>query len=401
MGEAYDSESKPDGIIMLCVAENKLQLADVRARLDAVELPDDAYCYGDFGGIAPLREAFADYLSRTVVTRTVSAEDVRITAGLSGVLDVLFWLLADAGQSVLVPAPYYPMFEIDCGAKPELTVRPIAGEGSSYLLTAAAIREAIAAAEEAGQPAAAILLCNPLNPVGRCYSRDELMAAVDVAAEAGLHLVSDEVYSNMVYDEEAAGAFISVADIVGEGEERMPPHVHVLNGMSKQVGMSGLRIGLLWSHNKPLLEAYGMTCGPSSSSIVGQFRAAQLLADVEWMQHYSRRNLLSLRAARDRTVAMLEAVGAPYVMPGAAVYVWADLREWMDGEDVAAEQALLEAMVKESRVFCSPGSSFAGQPGFFRICFASLPLDVLDIGCSKLQAWLLARREAAAAAAEE
>lgn len=116
--------------------------------------------------------------------------------------------------------------------------------------------EAFLQARETGVTARALLICNPHNPLGRCYPRETLEALLQFCQKYQLHLISDEVYALSVYDDaDSTDGFVSVLSIDPVPLGVDPALIHVLYGMSKDFAASGLRLGCLISRNERFLQA--------------------------------------------------------------------------------------------------------------------------------------------------
>lgn len=124
--------------------------------------------YGSMKGMPGLQAALAGLMQRTFVPEPpLNPSYMCILAGCSGVLDHLFYCLADSGQSVLIPAPYYPAFDNDLQAKSNVIPFPFYLDETSDV--AAQLDEAAASAAKEGQPVRALLITNPNNPLGIIY----------------------------------------------------------------------------------------------------------------------------------------------------------------------------------------------------------------------------------------
>ena len=178
-------------------------------------------------GLRAAREAVAaDYARRGV---PVPASHVLLTASSSESYAMLFKLLCDAGDSVLVPTPSYPLFE-HLGRLDAVHVRPYATEfHGHWQLDLQSVRDTI---DEATR---AVLVVSPNNPTGGWLKYDELRALVDLCAERSLALIGDEVFADYPI-EPAPGAVPSVLAQPGT-------LVFSLGGLSKSVGLPQLKLG--------------------------------------------------------------------------------------------------------------------------------------------------------------
>jgi aspartate aminotransferase len=174
---------------------------------------------------------------RSAVVRRLSAEglayaprEVMITCGAMGALGCAFLSLVGPGDEVLLPAPYYPSYLPQIGLVGGSVVTVPTDESDDFKLRPEALRAALT-------PRSRVLLLNaPSNPAGTVYTRDELAALAALAAEAGLTIVSDEVYCDLLAGPEP---FVSVAALGRDVQRR----TLVVRSLSKSYAMTGWRVG--------------------------------------------------------------------------------------------------------------------------------------------------------------
>jgi len=178
-------------------------------------------------GLARAREAVAaDYARRGV---RVPASHLVLTASTSESYSLLFKLLCDAGDSVLVPTPSYPLFE-HLSRLDLVHARPYATEfHGTWQIDLAALRATV------DETTRAILVVSPNNPTGAWLKRDELRDLLDLCAEREIALISDEVFCDYPIDP-ADGAIQSALN-------HSEALVFALGGLSKAVGLPQLKLG--------------------------------------------------------------------------------------------------------------------------------------------------------------
>jgi aspartate/methionine/tyrosine aminotransferase len=302
--------------------------------------------YTDSRGLPELRAAIAaDKARRTGVP--VDPEQVLVTSGTSPALLLVFSLLVEPGDEVIVPAPHYPCypnFVRFCGGTPvSVPCDPAAG----WRVDPAAVRRAV------GPRTRAVVIGSPANPTGAVQPR-EVMAAL---ASLGVPLVSDEVYDGLVYDGAHATSALEVSG---------PEPGFVLDGFSKRYAMTGFRLGYVIAPR-------------------GAMRTLQILAQnlfisaAEFVQHaglaalaHGAPTVETMRAAyarrRDLLVGGLRALGLGVAAaPRGAFYVLADARRFdPDSRRLAAR------LLEEAHVAVTPGVDFgAAGEGFLRFCYAA------------------------------
>ncbi|SHF58681.1 Aspartate/methionine/tyrosine aminotransferase [Caldanaerobius fijiensis DSM 17918] len=183
--------------------------------------------YGPSAGIPELREAVAAYISRTRGI-DVSPDEVVITPGAKPIIFYTIHALVNPGEEVIYPNPGFPIYESVInfvGAKP--VPLPLLEE-RNFSVDVDYLRSLIT------DKTKLIILNSPQNPTGGMLSKQDLEAIAEIAIENDIWVLSDEVYSRIVYD----GEFYSIASIPGMKERTI-----LLDGFSKTYAMTGWRLG--------------------------------------------------------------------------------------------------------------------------------------------------------------
>ena len=292
VNDLHHPETNPAGGVSLCIAENRLNLEPIREKLSAnarVVMPDAAF-YSNFIGRSRMRSAFAGMISHTVCRDhlNISAEQLCITAGCGSAIENLAFLLLEEGDGVILPTPTYAAFYNDIGTLPGGHIIDCPTDADGYRLTESALEAAYKRGIDTGHPPRILLLVHPSNPLGSVSSRGELTAALNFCANHGMHLVCDEIYANSVFaPQDDAPGFESVVEVMahsagvwGEGNVEaaastgrelrhsfLGDNVHVVWGLSKDFGMSGFRIGAIYTHNAELFGAVRIIAGLASTKV--------------------------------------------------------------------------------------------------------------------------------------
>lgn len=411
----------PSGFIPLVVAQNDLMGSVVIKELVSrhAMIPDDVVSsisgYDDFLGSSRLRTSLAAYLKSTFM-RDVSEEDVTadhiaIAAGAGAIIENLAFLLADAGDSAILPAPYYPAFDNDLQVRakvtpvpaPELKNFPDAhGVSPAPVPTPASLAAAAADAVQKGTKPRMVIFTNPSNPLGDVVPAQNVQECMVWALRNKLHFVSDEVYANSVFDAENAPPFVSAAalkDAAGR-EAGMEPsevdeYVHVVFGMSKDLCVSGLRVGCLYTKSQHVISALrnvSYFCGVPNPT---QHALAALLDDTAWMKNFMETNFKKLKESRDAASAALAVAGIQHTRATAGLFLYADFTRVLkkhsraDEPTFEHERALFEALFKEARVLVTPGRDcHHPTPGWFRVCFAAVGVKSLEEAGRRLKRFI-------------
>jgi len=313
--------------------------------------------YTPAAGIPDLRKAVAaDYTRRSGLPTTPA--QVVVSNGAKHALHNVFMALLDPGDEVIVPTPYWVSYaELIklSGAKPVLVPTRLEDD---FKLHPAALRAALTPATRM------LLLCTPSNPTGVVYSADELGGLADVAVEADLAVVSDEIYDQLVFD---GGQAVSFPTLRPGLESRTV----VVAGVSKTYSMTGWRIG--WTiAPEPLSKAIGNLQSQETSNPCSVSQHAALAALTgpqecvgEMCRAFQRRR--DLVAGR---LAALPGVRLPRI--GGAFYAFFDIQPILArGRDgVTTSMQWCEALLEREHVALVAGSAF-GAEGHVRMSFAA------------------------------
>jgi aspartate aminotransferase len=309
-------------------------------------LRDGATTYGPSQGIPELRAAIADDHEQ-LRGETVDPSRVLVTPAKHALLTA-FLVLLDPGDEVIVPTPawvsYGPQVRL-CNAEPVPV--PVADDGR---IDTEGVREAI------GPDTQAILVNSPSNPMGTVQGETVMRELAELAADAGLALVSDEVYAKLTYEE---GAFTSAAEVAPEELDLV-----TVDGVSKAYAMTGWRIGWLVGAEAFLEEAIKVQQHSiTHPTLFAQHGAVEALAGE---QGFVDRMRETFRNRRDLVLDRLDEMGAEYPHPGGAFYAFARFAGVEDGDDFA------HRLLDETGVAVVPGEAFGpGGEGHVRLSYAA------------------------------
>ena len=264
---------------------------------------------------------------------------------------------------------------------------------NGFQVTVAALQAAYEEAEAAGMRVRAVLLTNPSNPLGTTVKRSALEGVLDFVSRRNIHLISDEIYSGSVF---AAPDLVSVAELVeararrgGGAAAAVAGRVHIVYSLSKDLGLPGFRVGVVYSYNDAVVTAARRISSFTLVSSQTQKTLAAMLSDGAFAAAYIRTNRERLRARHDHIVAGLARAGVPCLRGNAGLFVWMDMRRLLAEPTVAGELRLWDRMLREVKLNISPGSScHCSEPGWFRVCFANMSLDTLDVALARMSRFM-------------
>lgn len=237
----YAEKAKAQGKTVYHLNIGQPDIATPQVALDAIKNIDRSVIeYSHSAGFQSYRENLAAYYTRTGIN--VSPENIIITTGGSEALTFGFMSTCDPDDEVIIPEPFYANyngFAVAAG----LTVVPVtASIESGFALPPVEEFE-----KKITPKTKAIVICNPGNPTGYLYSKEELEKLRDIVKKHDLFLFADEVYREFCYD--GAQPF-SVMNL--EGIEN---NVIMIDSVSKRYSMCGARIGAIVSKNKEVMAA--------------------------------------------------------------------------------------------------------------------------------------------------
>jgi aspartate/methionine/tyrosine aminotransferase len=307
--DLWHPESNPNGYVSLGVAENSLMHEELSKYInDHVKLSLKGLTYGDGGaGSRELQASMARFLTRKLKPIIpFEASHITITNGVSTAIEHVSSIFADPGDVFLLGQPHYTAFIHDIELRPgvEVVRVPFGSTDPLSLEAVQAYKSVIEACHAKGQKVAGLMLCNPHNPLGRCYPREVIVELMKLCEKHKIHLVSDEIYANSVWrndDQEDASVipFTSLSSISTDGIID-PALTHILYGVSKDFGANGLRIGCIVSqHNDELRKAIVALAIYSYASSLAESIVAQLLSDDKYVDWYIAENNSRLKANYD------------------------------------------------------------------------------------------------------
>jgi aspartate aminotransferase len=316
--------------------------------------------YTDVAGLLPLRKAIAAELS-AVHKVTLAPEQILVSAGAKHSLFNLFMALIDPGDEVLIPAPYwvsYPDMVMLAGGRPIILETRAEDD---FAVTAEQVAAAITPRTRA------IVLNNPSNPTGACYTKAQVEALAKVVVEKNLLVISDDIYRQLVY---GGAQYHSIAAVNPQVAER----TILVDGVSKTYAMTGWRIGYT-AGPVPLIKAMAKIQGQSTSNPTHIAQIATLAAltgpqdcVATMRKAFDERRLEMVKLLRAIPgVNCREPKGAFYAFPDISAYVG---KKTPEGSILDDDVQLCDWLVEVHKVAVVPGSGF-GAPGFVRLSYAT------------------------------
>ena len=386
-----------DGAITLCIAENLLQWAAMRDRLHEIATttpwPEWMAAYAPLNGAPELREAVAHFVGKHIAGVPLKAANFCASAGATAVVELTALCLGDPGDCAVFPAPAYQAYRPDVNSKAGLERYDIQHYTAKFgpgfhPLSVAELDEAY---RELGDKFRMLVLTQPDNPTGAVYSAEQLTAFADWCTGHEIHLIVNEIYALSQFSRGEKGPVnrSPFTSFLPQLQERKSPFLHWWYSFSKDFGISGFRVGLLYSRNEELLSAYTNFNAPHQVSNITQWLLSELLLDDAWIETFQQRNQQLLTEAYHTVTHALDALSVPYSAARGSLFVWADFSGKLPDISRETAETWWEALFEETGVLLTaPGG--LGQPeiGWFRIVFSGVSPQALEAAMRRLKAYV-------------
>ncbi len=315
-------------------------------------------------GAANFRKALAEKQSRAIGRAIDPESEIVVTCGSTEAMICAMMTICNPGDKVMVFSPFYENYGADAilsGADPiYIPLVP-----PDYGFDPALIEDGFK------KGAKAIIVCNPSNPCGKVFTREELMTIGALAEKYDAYIVTDEVYEHLVY---APYQHTYMSALPGMFDRTI-----TCNSLSKTFSITGWRLGYIIGPAE-FVEAAKKV---HDFLTVGAAAPLQEAATAGLMlgEDYYRGLLKLYTGKRDRMLEGLDRIGLKHNVPQGTYFIMIDIQEFLDRKEFAAMSDLefCEWMIREIGVAAVPGSSFFREDinRYIRIHFARGE-DVLD-----------------------
>ncbi|MFC4723473.1 pyridoxal phosphate-dependent aminotransferase [Geojedonia litorea] len=314
--------------------------------LDAVKIHSlDILAYSRSEGSEDYRKKIAGYYSKNNID--VTHDEIIVTTGGSEALLFAFGSIMDTDDEIIIPEPFYANYNGFSTASGVNVVPVISKIEDNFALPPIEEFEKLITPKTK-----AILICNPGNPTGYLYSKEEIKKLAKIVKKHDLFLIADEVYREFVYD---GKEFYSIMQ-----EESLKDHAIMIDSVSKRYSMCGARIGYLVSRNKDVIKtalkfAQARLSPPTLAQIASEaaLNTPQSYFDEVIDEYVLRRNIL---------ISELEKIeGLRVAKPNGAFYCIAELP--VKNADNFAQWLLEKFDVNGETIMVAPAAGFYSTPG--------------------------------------
>ena len=301
--------------------------------------------YSRTEGSEEFRTKIAQYYVKNNIQ--VSASDIIVTTGGSEALAFAMNTIADTDDEIIIPEPFYANyngFATACGVKVVPVVSKL--EDNFALPPIEDFEKLITARTKA------ILICNPGNPTGYLYSKEEIQKLASLVKKHNIFLIADEVYREFTYDDKLHTSILK--------EDGLDDHAIIIDSVSKRYSMCGARIGFLVSKNKEFIAtalkfAQARLSPPTYAQIASE-------AALDTPDSYFEEVKTEYVARRNLLIAELEKIeGIKIARPQGAFYCIAELP--IRDADHFAQWLLEEFRVDNETVMVAPAAGFYATEG--------------------------------------
>ncbi|MBO4470836.1 MAG: aminotransferase class I/II-fold pyridoxal phosphate-dependent enzyme [Clostridia bacterium] len=318
-------------------------------------------------GLIELRQEIAFYLSNRYQISYTPEEEILVTIGASEAIDLALRALVSDGDEVLVPDPSYVSYAPCVVFAGGVAVPVRTTQENQFRLKAEDLEKAVTPRTKL------LILPYPNNPTGAVMRKEDLEEIAEVISRHDLLVISDEIYSELVYGENGHTAFASIPG--------MYERTVTINGFSKAFAMTGWRVGYACGAKEIIsvmnkIHQYSIMCAPR----MGQIAAAAALRigrennyeSVQIMREsYDRRRRLMVDAFRGMGLECFEPYGAFYAFPSIR-------KTGLSSEEFCSR------LLQEKNVAAVPGTAFGPSgEGHIRCCYA-IAVDKINIAMERI-----------------
>ena len=317
-----------------------------KVALDAVKNNTlEVLAYSRTEGSESYREKIAGYYAKNDIH--VGADNIIVTTGGSEALSFALGSIADNDDEIIIPEPFYANYNGFANASGIKVVPVVSNIENNFALPPIDEFEKLITPKTK-----AILICNPGNPTGYLYTREEIKKLASIVKKHNLFLVADEVYREFIYD---GREHYSILQEMG-----LEDHAIIIDSVSKRYSMCGARIGYLVSKNKEVIRtalkfAQARLSPPTYAQIASEaaLDTPQSYFDDVKKEYEERRNILITELNKLEGVVVAQPQGAFYCIAQLPI----------DNADTFAQWLLEDFNLNGETVMVAPAAGFYATEG--------------------------------------
>lgn len=356
--------SQFDNVIKFTLGEPDFNTPEYIKEAAIKSIQNNRTHYAPQRGTGGLLKAVADFLATNYDLHYDPKTEILITNGVTEGVYSAITAITNPGDVVLVPTPTFSIYCPDAMIAGATAVE-VDTSKTNFKLTPELLKSYL---DQYGDRVKGVVFVNPSNPTGIAYTQEELNALAALIKGKPIFAISDEIYSELIYD----GGYASMA-------RALPEQTILTNGLSKSYAMTGWRIGYLCApaaitseifkvHSFIMTDVATFTQDAAEAALKGGTGATREM-DKKYVQR------------RDYMKQRLTAMGFDCSRPMGAFYIFAKIPDFLNQDDVK----LIYDVVKKARVAIAAGSYFgAGGAGYLRFSYAT-SMDQIKGGMDRLE----------------
>ena len=303
----YAEDAKKRGVEVIHLNIGQPDIKTPKIALDAIRHHNlEVLEYSRTEGSEEYRNKIAQYYAKQDIY--VNAQDIIVTTGGSEALSFTMGSVADPGDEIIIPEPFYANYNGFATAM-GLTVVPVVSNiENNFALPPIEEFERLIS-----KKTKAVLICNPGNPTGYLYSKEEIAKLAKLALKYNLFIIADEVYREFTYDNKEHYSILQESDL--------DQHAIMVDSVSKRYSMCGARIGCIVTKNKNVIStaikfAQARLSPPTLAQIASEaaLDTPQEYFDAVIEEYLERRNILIEELQKIPDVIVAKPQGAFYCM---------------------------------------------------------------------------------------
>ncbi|KAE8653415.1 hypothetical protein Csa_007433 [Cucumis sativus] len=358
--DPYNESTNPSGVIQMGLAENQVSFDLLEEYLEENCEGEGNYLnsgfrenalFQDYHGLFSFRSAMGSFMEEIRGGRAkFDPNRVVLTAGATAANELLTFILANPGDALLVPTPYYPGNGNENQSKRSFNHKPIKSTRS-----------------------------NDPTVHNRRHSRFRYTQKHPSRIRRNLfrfRFLPDE--------------FTSVAEVLESRGYKNAERVHIVYSLSKDLGLPGFRVGTIYSYNdKVVTTARRMSSFTLISSQTQRFLAS-MLSNRKFTENYIKMNRDRLKKRYEMIIEGLRTAGIECLEGNAGLFCWMNLSPLLkDKKTKEGEIEIWKRILKEVKLNISPGSScHCSEPGWFRVCFANMSEKTLHVALDRIRRFM-------------
>ncbi len=354
-------------ILRLTLGEPDFNTAEAVKTSGILAIEQNFSHYTGMAGLPEVREAACAFVQKKYQLSYDWQTEAIVTVGGTEAISAALLSILEPGDKVLLPAPVYPGYApVITLANAQMIDMDTSQDG--FVLTPEVLEASL---KEHGDAVKAVILNYPSNPTGVTYTREEVKALANVLAKYNVFVLSDEIYSELIYD----GTHTSIAEFI-------PEQTILINGLSKSHAMTGWRIGFIFAPKeltKEIIKVHQYLV-TAASTISQKAAYTALTTSIDEGQKVKK----EYKVRRDFVYSKMIAMGFEVAKPSGAFYIFAKIPTNFNQNSME----FCVDVAEKVQLAVIPGVAFgqAGE-GYIRISYAA-SMEQLEEAMKRLKNYM-------------